>query len=480
MSDRLVSLSDYLDNVPSLDALVRKYSVAGPRYTSYPTAVEFNDSVGNKEWREILQQDSLQNHGEKDGQSSGLSVYVHIPFCDSLCYFCACNKVITKDKTAADKYITALAKEIATYRELLGSGIPVEEIHWGGGSPNFLTPKQIRALHETVLAGFGQLVPDAEISVEIDPRTTTDEHLETFAELGFNRLSLGVQDFTLEVQQLINRVQSYDLTKHVCDTARGAGLKNINIDLIYGLPLQTVQGFSETIDQVVELAPSRVAMYGYAHVTWKKKIQKTLERSHLPTPNERIALFTEGLRKFTNSGYTHIGLDHFALPGDTLSEALQNGRLNRTFMGYTAHRGSRVLAFGASSISLLPQAFGQNTKDLKTYEQRIEQEGLAIERGLIRTPSDQLRGEIIQAILCQGKLNIPQIESNWGISFHDEFAQSLEALQPMVADSLLMVSDEVIQLTPLGRLFARNVAMVFDEYLQKHREQEKPVFSQAV
>jgi oxygen-independent coproporphyrinogen-3 oxidase len=302
----------------------------------------------------------------------------------------------------------------------------IEQIHWGGGSPNFLKPDEMQMLHAECLQSFGGLAPDADVSVEIDPRTTSEAHLEKLAQLGFNRVSLGVQDFDPAVQRLVNRIQPFELTERIVRTARDVGFSGVNIDLIYGLPLQTAEGFSRTVDKVLELRPERVALYGYAHVTWIKKVQKALERAHLPTPAERIEIFLAAIRRFADAGYRHIGMDHFALPSDSLSQALDTGRLNRNFMGYSTHRGARLIGMGVSAISSLPSCYAQNVKDLTVYQERITSGLLATERGLLRTVEDQLRGEVIEAILCQGRLDIPTFDARWGCRFMQKFADGLE------------------------------------------------------
>jgi oxygen-independent coproporphyrinogen-3 oxidase len=462
--------------------LVGKYSGAVPRYTSYPTAVEFSQGVKSSDWLGLLKKDPvLQSINESKTQSEqGLSLYVHIPFCRSLCYFCACNKVITKDAAVGDRYLERLEKELLKYTSLVSPKTPIEQLHWGGGTPNFLTPGQVRAFGGTLRETFSNRLPDAEISVETDPRTLTLDHLQIFSSMGFNRLSLGVQDFSPDVQAAINRVQPYELTSEVCAQARRVGLSKINIDLIYGLPLQTVQGFRRTIEQVLKIAPDRVALYGYAHVTWLKKIQRNLEGLGLPSPKDRLLLFLEGIRAFTEAGYRYIGLDHFALPSDSLSQAQDSGRLNRNFMGYTTHLGSRMLALGVSSISIIPAAIVQNYKILGEYEKAIDEKGLAVERGMLRTQDDLVRADVIEKLLCYSFLDIQEFETRWGLEFARYFSAALEKLSAMEADGLILVSPNRLELTSLGRLFARNIASCFDAYLEKHQNAARPVFSQAV
>ncbi|HQH25906.1 MAG TPA: oxygen-independent coproporphyrinogen III oxidase [Oligoflexia bacterium] len=465
--------SDYEDGA-RIAALAEKYAGAVPRYTSYPTAVEFSDKTGVDHWKFELQQEF-----SCDAENT-ISLYIHIPFCKNHCFFCACNKTASRDPADVTRYLDAVKREIASYSALLGRPAAIEQIHWGGGTPNFLTPAEISSLHDAVVSAFGRVLPNAEISFEADPRTLTREHLATLAALGFNRLSLGIQDFSRPVQEAIGRVQPFELTQDIIAHSREQGLNNINVDLIYGLPLQDVSAFDATINQVLDLQPNRVALYGYAHVTWIKRTQLLLEKHHLPSPKERIALFCAALKRFTRAGYDYIGLDHFALPGDSLAAALREGKLNRTFMGYTTHKGSRLIALGASGISILPRILVQNSKDLDNYCRTMNSGEFAVERGVIRTGTDQQRAEIIDALLCQGRIDIRQFESRWQIGFADEFASALDALQPMVEDNLVRLRPGVLELTALGRLFARNAASPFDAYLDKARKNAAPVFSQAV
>ena len=458
--------------------LIKKYSVSGPRYTSYPTAVEFSGAVQEPNWRELVREDSATALRESGATAS---VYVHIPFCPQLCWFCACTKVITRDYGLVERYLKTLSREFREYGTMLGSHVPaVEQIHWGGGSPNSLKPEDMAALHRLTLEVFPHVLPDADVSIELDPRETTREQVAALAEAGFNRFSFGIQDFTAEVQEAVHRVQSFERTKDLVDYGRARGIRGVNVDLIYGLPKQTRASFRSNVERVLELRPDRVAMYGYAHVTWLKKSQKVLEKEHLPSPDERIELFVEGLRAFTEAGYEYIGFDHFALPGDALALARRSGKLNRNFMGYTTHRGARIYGFGMSSISSLPGGFAQNAKELPEYERRIASSGLAIERGVLRSVDDRLRWEVIERLLCGGRVDIGEIERQWGIAFAGYFADALRQLEPLRQDGLMEISPGALQLTELGRLFSRNAAMAFDAYLAKHRAESKSVFSQAV
>lgn len=465
--------------------LIEKYAVRGPRYTSYPTAVEFKPSFDALEWRGALERDAFDYPAQLETPKH-LALYVHIPFCRQSCYFCACHRIVSKDSTVSRPYLEALKREIINYRrlyaelQLSANDLLVEQIHWGGGSPNFFSPAEIEELYHSICKAWPVLAPEADVSVEIDPRSTTDQQLRCFAKLGFRRLSLGVQDFDPLVQDRIHRVQSFELTRHICEAAREAGFRGLNIDLIYGLPEQSERGFRRSIEQVLELRPQRVALYGYAHVSWLKKTQQVLERSQLPGPSQRIALFLAALRDFSAAGYQYIGMDHFALPDDELCKAREEGRLNRNFMGYTTHRGARVLGLGASAISSLPAAFSQNLKDIAAYQARAQSSVLPVERGCARSWDDQLRGEIIERILCDGVLDLGELAQRWEIDFWRYFADSLPRLRELSDDGLLEFGASQIRLSPLGTLFMRNVAMCFDAYLAGYVVAEKPMFSKTI
>ena len=461
------------ENIKISEELIYKYSIPCPRYTSYPTAMEFSSSTDSATWETILEQ-HLQT------TNPGLSLYFHIPFCFHQCYFCACNRITPRSHDVIEPYLEAIGKEITSYKKIFGDNYQIEQIHWGGGCPDYLTTNEMGSLFSLIKSSFPAINKNAEISIELDPRNLTEDHLTTLAKLGFNRLSMGVQDFDPVVQKTINRIQSFELTSELMTKARKLGLNNINLDLIYGLPNQTLAGFTKTIEQVISLKPSRIALYGYAHVTWVKQVQKVLEHSHLPTPAERIKLFLQALSLFTAAGYRYIGLDHFALPDDELSIAIDRGSLNRNFMGYTTHSGANVIGMGATSISLIPSAYVQNIKDYQSYQTKIGECGLAIDRGIVRSIDDQLRGEVIEKILCAGKVLFSEIENKYRINFRNYFNESLNLIALHQKDRLVELSDNSIQLTSTGRILARNIAMVFDSYIAKYQKSDKPSFSQAV
>lgn len=458
--------------------LVEKYSVSGPRYTSYPTAVEFSSALSIEEWQEAIKTAANQSSATLGGNL--LSLYFHIPFCQSLCYYCACNKIVPKDRSLVGPYLAAMSREIRAYAKMFGSETTVKQIHWGGGTPNYLTPSEIRDIHDACVQAYPNIAGDAEVSIEVDPRTLSDAHLSALVGAGFNRISLGVQDFNPAVQEAVNRVQSFELTRNLCNAARDAGFGGVNIDLIYGLPKQTVRSFIDTIDKIIEIKPDRIALYGYAHVQWLQKVQKTLERSALPQPSERIAIFVESIKRLIDYGYCYIGMDHFALPNDSLYIALRDGFLMRNFMGYTAHKGAHVIGHGMSSISSLAGAYWQNVKEINRYELEISRDRFPVERGLIKSPEDCMRGEIIQDIFCQGQVDISSFENRWKMDFWSTFSEPLIHLKGMEQDGLLSIDSQTMRLSSIGRLFMRNVAMTFDAYLNQHRTRQTPVFSQTV
>jgi oxygen-independent coproporphyrinogen-3 oxidase len=456
----------------SLRSLIEKYAGNTPRYTSYPTAVEFRNDIGHEQWKETLE---IEVNNPQNQFTP--SLYVHLPFCTTLCYFCACNKKIAKDDAQVGPYLKSLGAELSSYRDICGEH-PLEQLHWGGGTPNFFSPSASEDLFRICTEAFPGFADGADISVEIDPRTLTSKHLETYKSLGFNRVSLGVQDFNPDVQEAINRIQPYSLTKQAIDGARSLGFSSVNFDLIYGLPLQTEESFRNTVERVVELMPERIALYGYAHVTWKKKVQKTLQRHDLPSPAERINLFLLALETLSQAGYEYIGMDHFALPQDSLTKARASGRLNRNFMGYSTHQGTSVIGAGVSAISSTDSMLAQNNTNLEHYMELALSQGIVTQGGLRRSREDQLRGELIENILCIGEIDIKSFEEKWNLDFHSEFSPELESLRPMEEDNLVTIRDKKIEVSSLGRLFMRNIASVFDSYLAKHKSSS--TFSQSV
>ncbi len=446
--------------------LLQKYSVAGPRYTSYPTAPYFHTDFSEADWIEAL---------TAPAPDRGLSLYAHIPFCDSLCYYCGCNMVATRDYSKTQPYLAYLDQEITRTAQRVDTHRLVRQLHWGGGTPTYLNPDDIRRLMEMMRRHF-TLADDAEVSCEVDPRELTRAHLVALRESGFNRLSFGVQDMDPDVQQAVNRIQSEALIQEVLDWSRELGFSSINLDLIVGLPKQTVASFSRTLERITEWAPDRLAVFGYAHVPWLKKHQNLIIQSDLPDPATRLGLQQAVNEALGAAGYVNIGLDHFALPDDELVRAQQNKTLWRNFQGYTTRKDCDILAFGASSISQTADVYMQNEKSIKRYQDRIAATGFAVERGLKLTRDDQIQREAITRIMCDLELDFAAFGSEWGIAFTDYFADALTDLRPLADDGLVELSAGKISVTPSGRLFLRNIGMCFDRYL-KQAASEKPRYS---
>jgi oxygen-independent coproporphyrinogen-3 oxidase len=446
--------------------LLRKYSVPGPRYTSYPTAPYFHTGFGEADWAEALTAPAPER---------GLSLYAHIPFCDSLCYYCGCNMVATRDYSKTQPYLDSLEREMARTAALVDPARVVRQLHWGGGTPTYLNPADIRRLM-TMMRQYFTLAPDAEISCEVDPRELTFEHLAALRECGFNRVSFGVQDMDPDVQQAVNRIQSEFLIRQVLDWSRELGFSSINLDLIVGLPKQTVASFNRTLERVVAWAPDRLAVFAYAHVPWMKKHQALIQEADLPDAATRLGLQEAVNDALRAGGYVNIGLDHFARPDDELVRAQQNKTLWRNFQGYTTHKDCDILAFGVSSISQTADVYMQNEKNLKRYEARIAATGFAVERGIKLSRDDQIRREAITRVMCDLELDFSAFGSEWGISFSDYFADALNDLRPLADDGLVSIEAGKIMVTPTGRLFLRNIGMCFDRYL-KEAAGDKPRYS---
>ena len=463
--------------------LAKKYAGQGPRYTSYPTAVEFSPSFTSGDWQELLR--------GAHQSCNDYSLYVHLPFCASLCYFCACHKVIVRDRGVVAPYLEALNSEIQLVRNQLigtdlrdsqvGSSTPrITQLHFGGGSPSYLDTEELTSVVGQILTAFPRLSDDPDISIELDPRTCDIKKLQCLKQLGFNRVSFGVQDFDEHVQTIINRIQPYELTRDLILAARELGFSSINIDLIYGLPDQTEKGFADTLDKVCQLRPDRLALYGYAHVTWKTKVQRSFDRAYLPTPDERIKLFVAAWKRLESEGYIYLGMDHFALPTDSLNLALENGTLHRNFMGYATHKGPNLIALGASAISSVPEAMAQNEKELVNYQARIARGELPVERGIRRSREDQTRAWLIDKILCLGEVSNKELDSNWGVNLEQLLVADKSLVIEMEQDGILSWNTDCLKLSSVGRLFMRNVAMLFDTYLPAHRQSSQKVFSATV
>ncbi len=438
--------------------LMRRYDREGPRYTSYPTAVQFRALQPN-----CYESAAATSRGAID--KSPLSLYIHIPFCYSPCFYCGCNKIVTRHVERSDPYTARLFKEISMRSAYFDPDREVEQLHLGGGTPTFLTPERLNALIDTLDRFFRLVTSDArDYSIEIDPRTVDASYIRQLAEFGFNRISIGVQDFDPDVQNAINRIQPIELVQQTLDSARENGLRSINFDLIYGLPRQTLASFAATLDRVVEMRPDRLAVYGYAHMPQVFKAQRQLQPSDLPDAATRLALLQLAVNKLTAAGYLYIGMDHFALPGDPLAQARESGTLHRSFQGYTTHASRDLVSLGVSAIGQVGNLYIQNHKTLAGYNEALDQGVLPSFRGVTMNADDVLRKDVIQQIMCHGTIDIPATEKRFGIEFDAYFQAEAPRLATLQADGLIEASSRRIDLTPRGRLLMRNVAMAFDAY----------------
>jgi oxygen-independent coproporphyrinogen-3 oxidase len=464
------SLQSTREELRVSEEFLARYNRPGPRYTSYPTAPVWNDSFGPADLEKV--------HEEAERAKSPVSLYMHIPFCESLCLFCACNVIIQKDKRVAPPYLEILKREMTRVSRSVSSDRPVVQFHWGGGTPTYLTPAQIEDLFGFTREHF-TFAPDAEIGIEVDPRVTSREHLETLRKLGFNRLSMGIQDFHPLVQKTINRVQPFELTGALIQSARDLGFESVNVDLIYGLPYQTAETFAHTIDQILELAPDRVALFSYAHVPWLKKQQGSFA-GHLPEGMQKFEIFRTGLLKFLEAGYLYIGMDHFAKPGDELAVSQQNRALHRNFQGYTTKAGADLYGMGITAISGIQNAYAQNQRDIPSWEKAVAERGIATMRGYSLSDDDRLRRAVISRLLCHTIVLKDEISRDFAIDFDHYFADELRRLQPFRDDGLVILDPNEIRTTWLGRIFIRNLAMIFDPYLEKQHLNAKPLFSKTL
>jgi oxygen-independent coproporphyrinogen-3 oxidase len=456
---------------------VKRFDRPGPRYTSYPTAVEFHDGVGEREYRDKLA------IADREHAQEPLSLYIHIPFCAKHCSYCGCHVIATSKRFIAVQYVDYLGHELELVAALLPNRRRLIQMHWGGGTPTYLDPEQLGQLFELVTRHF-ELLPDAERAIEVDPRVTTVEHLEKLAELGFNRLSFGVQDFTPDVQEAIGRGQTFEQTKELIESARQVGFaEGINFDLVYGLPLQTEATFRRSLDRVVELHPDRLAIYSFAYVPWIRPNQKRIDQAALPVREAKMALYFAALEQLLAAGYEPIGMDHFALPGDELARAARAGRLDRNFMGYTVKPSNAMIAFGVSGIGEVEGGFFANEKKLSRYYEELDAGRLPIERGYLLDADDRIRQYVIRQLMCNFKVSKAEVATRFGIDFDAYFASSLAALDEVRAEGFVELGnlgEDALTVTPPGRLFVRNVCMAFDRYLEAKRQAEKPVFSRTV
>ena len=443
-------------NQPDLLRLIEKYNVPGPRYTSYPTAVQFTEKFD----KSVLDQ-LFKNRAES---SKPLSLYFHIPFCFSLCWYCGCTKIITRNQDRGDAYLDYLEKEIRSTKDTLHPESPVKQIHFGGGTPTFLTPAQLRRLGDIIQSSFN-IHNDVEFSVEIDPRRCTEQHIIALKEIGVNRASLGVQDTNAEVQEAIHRIQPFEQTRSITNSLRKHGIKNINFDLIYGLPNQTLETFNQTIDDVVVLDPDRFAIYSYAHLPSLMPAQKLLNENEFPTSREKLEMLMATIERLPEVGYRFIGMDHFSKEDDELSIALKNGTLQRNFQGYSTSAKLDMIALGMSGISMDNGLYYQNEKDLARYYEMLDEGKLPIKKVLPLTEEDKIRRKVIMQIMCRASIQYDFFMDETGLEFRHLFAGELERLKPLEADGLVHLLKDQLYITTRGRLFLRNIAMIFDEYL---------------
>jgi len=437
--------------------LIRRYDQSGPRYTSYPTAVEFHAGFGEPEYRQACARSSLSGRP--------LSLYIHIPFCDTVCFYCACNKIATKDRGRAQPYLERVYRELALQSALLGTDRTVEQLHWGGGTPTFISRDQMRALMDHTRRHF-RLAADevGEYAIEIDPREADAGTVALLRDLGFNRMSLGVQDLEPVVQQAVNRIQTEQETLAVLEAARAEGFRSISIDLIYGLPFQTVDGFVRTLQRVVAFAPDRFSVFNYAHLPQRFMPQRRINEADLPSPHTKLDILKTTGELLADAGYVYIGMDHFARPDDELAVAQRNGGLYRNFQGYSTHASCDLIGIGMTSIGKIANSYSQNRRTLDEYCQDIDAGRLPVFRGIELSRDDEIRRDVITRLICNFALDIPNLERTWGIEFADYFSADLPKLSPMQEDGLLTLDARHIRVLPKGRLLIRNICMAFDAY----------------
>lgn len=448
-------------------ALLDRLGSAGPRYTSYPTADRFVEAHGPAQHLQALAQ-----RAQGPGKAAPLSVYVHVPFCESLCYYCACNKIVTKHHERGAEYLKLLDAEIRLWSEQLGSRPAMSQLHLGGGTPTFLSDAELSLLMARLRTAFDWL-PGLEASIEIDPRTVTRDRLAHLQALGFTRISYGVQDFDARVQQAVHRIQPFEQVQQLMLDARQLGFASINMDLICGLPLQTKESFAKTLEQVVQLRPDRIALYAYAHLPQRFKAQRRIHSVDIPAADVRLQLHADAIATFLAAGYEHIGMDHFALPNDALAQAKRQGRLHRNFQGYAVQPDGDLVGLGVSAISRVGASYAQNAKTLEEYADALQQGQWPVQRGISLSRDDLLRRATIMALMCQGRLDFDALGASHLIDAKAYFAPELEALASHEAEGLVQISEQSVEVTPLGWFFVRSIAAVFDRYLQQDRARER-------
>ena len=438
--------------------LISRYDQSGPRYTSYPTAVQFHDGFGPEEYRAAAKASNVSGRP--------LSLYFHIPFCDTVCFYCACNKIATKDRTRSQPYLDRVYREMEMQGELFDKSRPVEQLHWGGGTPTFISAEQMRELMVVTGRHFKLLDDDTgEYSIEIDPREVTDENIGLLRDIGFNRMSLGLQDLDPNVQKAVNRIQTAEETFGALEAARREGFRSVSMDLIYGLPLQTPQSFIATLDRVIEAEPDRLSVFNYAHLPEIFKPQRRINELELPSADQKLEILHQVGERLADAGYVYIGMDHFARPDDELAVAQREGELYRNFQGYSTHAHCDLVALGVTSIGMVGNTYAQNMRTLDEYYARIDAGELAVFRGIELNRDDELRRAVITQLICNFALDMEKIDSAWDIRFEDYFADELKRLIQMSADGLISIGDRRIDVLPAGRLLIRNICMVFDRYL---------------
>lgn len=452
--------------------LIRKYDRPGPRYTSYPPAPAFSSSFTANDFLSSLRENNTPN------VETEMSLYYHIPFCDTLCYFCGCNMLITHSRERIAEYLQYLKREMGLSAPYFNKNRRVGQLHWGGGTPSYLNPGEIVMLADSIREHF-TLAPEIEAGVEIDPRGLTFEHMQAFSESGFNRVSMGVQDFEPKVQEAVNRIQPEEITRDAVEWSRKLGFKSINLDMIYGLPYQTLESFEKSLWKVIDISPERIAVFNFAHVPWLKSHQKLIDKNTLPTPEVKLEILKMTIELLTGSGYLYIGMDHFAKPDDELAIAQREKTLYRNFQGYSTHAGADLYAFGNSAISHFNHVYAQNYKSLQDYYKAINSNRLPIVLGYKMTDDDVIRQHVIMRLMCDMELNKRDVEEEFEVNFDEYFASAFPKLEEFVQDDLLELTDEKIVAKNMGRLVIRNIAMAFDAYVEKMMK-EKPIFSRTV
>jgi len=445
--------------------LIQRYDYAGPRYTSYPTAKQFDTNYNDGDYKEWVIESN------EDPIPSSLSLYLHIPFCDTICYYCGCSKIVTRDRSKATPYIKLLKKEINMQGQLFADDRKVIQIHWGGGTPTFLSDDEIAEITNSIYKNFHIQTDKGEFSIEVDPRTVDEKRIKHLHELGFNRISFGVQDFDKKVQRAVNRIHTTEQIMQSINAARDHHFDSINIDLMYGLPEQTPESFEHTLDEAIAANPDRMAVYNYAHMPQMFKPQRRIDASALPTPEQKLAILQRTIEKLQQAGYVYIGMDHFAKASDDLVKAQQNSTLHRNFQGYSTHANCDIIAMGITAISRIGDNYCQNARTIDEYEKRLNDDRLTVFRGIELESDDVMRGEIISQLMCHNKLDIEQIEQKWGIQFVTYFKDALPKLNEMIDDGLITMDHQTIVITAMGRLLTRSVCMQFDRYLQEEKVQ---------